>query len=375
VTTEGSRRGEARGAQLVAAVAIGLVLLVALVYIAFGLATAQTTLGCDYFTYADAAQRHLDGLPIYPSGAARTGECGLYQYSPPFLLLVLPFVVLSHNGLWIWIAAALGAFVVGCGLMPVQRWIRLGIFLIGAVGWPFIFGLRIGQVGPLLFLLFALGWRFVDRPAVLGVVTGIGAIVKVQPGLVLLWLLARLNIRAIGAALVTIALLSLAAAAVGLADWPAFLRIVREISNALDIPANLSIGATLYQLGVDPGLASAIQTANAIALLGVVVWAGRGLDAVPGYLVVIIASQIISPIVWSHYALILLLPVAWLIERRQWWAALIPLVHVWILLPFVPNWTYPLAFYATLAGVIVVGWRLRAPSQARLVDQTAPTAS
>ena len=51
---------------------------------------------------------------------------------------------------------------------------------------------------------------------------------------------------------------------------------------------------------------------------------------------------------------------AWLLDRRQWWAAAIHLVHVWLLLGVVPNWTYALAFHATLIGVIVVGWRERA---------------
>jgi hypothetical protein len=162
---------------------------------------------------------------------------------------------------------------------------------------------------------------------------------------------------------------------VGLVDWPSFLRIVREISNAMDISVNLSIGATLYQLGIDPGVAGAIQAANTVLLLGLVLWAGRALGSVPGYLVVVTASQIISPIVWSHYALILLLPVAWLLDRRQWWTALIPLIHLWVLLPFVPNWTYPLAFYSTLAAVVVVGWPTCIPQEGEAIgrpDGTRP---
>ena len=43
-------------------------------------------------------------------------------------------------------------------------------------------------------------------------------------------------------------------------------------------------------------------------------------------LVAIVASQLLSPVLWDHYAMLLLLPVAWLLERRQWWAVLIPLV-------------------------------------------------
>jgi hypothetical protein len=65
--------------------------------------------------------------------------------------------------------------------------------------------------------------------------------------------------------------------------------------------------------------------------------------------------------------------VAWLLDRRQWWAVLIPLVHVWVLLPFAPNWTYAVAFHATLIGVIVVGLRERDATIAPASPPTVPT--
>ena len=351
------------GLERVAQIAIvGLAGAVALVYIAFGLVTASTTLGCDFFTYADAANRHLQSVAIYAVGSAHTGDCGLYQYPPPFLLFVLPFAALGHAGVWVWIAASIAAFATGCAILPVKPWIRLAVFLIGAVGWPFIFGLRIGQVVPLLYFLFAVGWRFLDRPAILGTVIGLGAIVKIQPGLIVLWLAARLQLRTILIALATAGAVSVLAAAIGLADWAGFVRILRDISSAIDAPVNMSIGATLYRFGLDPAAAGAIQTANVVVLVVLVIWAGRRLGPVPGYLLVVTASQIISPIVWSHYALILLLPVAWLLDRRQWWVIAIPLVHAWVLLPFVPNWTYTLAFYLTLVAIVIVGRRAASPA-------------
>ena len=48
------------------------------------------------------------------------------------------------------------------------------------------------------------------------------------------------------------------------------------------------------------------------------------LPAVPSYLVAVVASQLLSPILWDHYALLLLLPVAWLIERGWTWAVADP---------------------------------------------------
>ena len=78
------------------------------------------------------------------------------------------------------------------------------------------------------------------------------------------------------------------------------------------------------------------------------------------YLVTVVSSQLLSPILWDHYAMLLLLPVAWLLARRQWWAVLIPLLtSVVALFVGMPAVLYPIAFWATLLGVLGVGWRER----------------
>ncbi|HXI81148.1 MAG TPA: hypothetical protein VNM34_10065, partial [Verrucomicrobiae bacterium] len=78
------------------------------------------------------------------------------------------------------------------------------------------------------------------------------------------------------------------------------------------------------------------------------------------YLVAVVASQLLSPILWDHYAMLLLLPSAWLLERRKWWAALIPLsTSAVVLVVGAPSAIYPIAFWAALLGVLAVGWRER----------------
>ncbi|HUQ77858.1 MAG TPA: glycosyltransferase 87 family protein [Patescibacteria group bacterium] len=341
---------------LVAAI-VAVVVAVALFYIALGLLTASTTLGCDYSSYSGAARRFLDGQPIYLPGPARTGACPLFPYPPPFVLIVLPFVLVGSAGMWLWIGTAIAAFALGTAILPVAKWIRLAIFLLGAIGWPLIFGVRIGQVVPLLYLLFALGWRCVDRPGILGATSAIGAMIKVQPGLAILWMVAARRWRALAAAVATAAALAVAAAAIGLADWPEFIRTIVHISSAIDVPANLSVGATAFRLGLSFEAASIAQVANSIAVVGITVYAGLRLPAAPGFLIAATASQILSPIVWSHYALILLLPVAWLVHERQKWALLIPVIHAWMLISTVPEWSYPLSFYVILGAVVIVGRR------------------
>jgi len=360
-----------RPIELIAVLAIAAVIVV---YMAYGLMTASNTLGCDFLAYYNAANHWLAGQPIYDLTVSSTGSCGTYQYPPPFVLLALPFSIAGFSaGTWAWIVFLLASWAIGTAILPVRPATRVVVLLLGAVGWPLIFGVRIGQVTPLLYLVFAVAWRSLDRPVWLGASVATGAMLKLQPGLLAVWLLARRDWRALIVAAVVGALIAGVAAIVGLNDWVGFLTLLRSLTNAVDIPVNMAIGATLRSLGMDLDLARTIQTLNTVVILAVVIFAGIRLPRTAGFLVAVVATQLISPIVWAHYALLLLLPVAWLLDRRQWWAVLIPLVHVWVLLPFAPNWTYAVAFHATLIGVIVVGLRERDAPIAPATPPAVPT--
>ena len=71
-------------------------------------------------------------------------------------------------------------------------------------------------------------------------------------------------------------------------------------------------------------------------------------------MVTAVASQLVSPIIWAHYAVILLLPVALLLERRQWWAAALPIV-TWLPIDAI----YPVVFAIGLLAPLAVGEQQR----------------
>ena len=140
----------------------------------------------------------------------QTGGFGLFYYPPTFAPFLLPFGALSATtATWSWIAVSIAAFLVGVAAMPVSRTVKWTTILLAGWSFPFVYAVKLGQVGPILFCLFALGWRWLDRQVALGAVGALGAAIKLQPGLVLLWALLTSRFRAVVAGAVV--LLALAA--------------------------------------------------------------------------------------------------------------------------------------------------------------------
>jgi hypothetical protein len=73
--------------------------------------------------------------------------------------------------------------------------------------------------------------------------------------------------------------------------------------------------------------------------------------------VAVVASQLISPILWDHYAMLLLLPVAYLLSAGRWWALAIPAVTAWPLVGVTPPALYPVVFWVCLISLTLIGWR------------------
>jgi Glycosyltransferase family 87 len=313
------------------------------------LLSAGGTLGYDYHAYANAADRLIHGQALYDPSVNVAGGFAIYLYPPPFVLLALPFDLLL-GGLepGAWIAAMAAAFLIGAAILPVRREIRWAIVLLGGLSWPLAYSLKLGQVGPLLFLLFAAGWRWLDRPGRLGTVIALGTIVKLQPAILFGWAAVTRRWRAIGIGLGVLAIaVLLATLATGLATWTDYVELLRRVSSPVTTAHNFTPGAIAFQLGASESVASVIQLVSTVAALALTVWVALRRPADVGYLTAATASQLLSPLLWDHYAMLLLLPVAWLLERRRWWAALIPLATATpiVLLGIVPAAVYPVLFW------------------------------
>ena len=145
--------------------------------------------------------------------------------------------------------------------MPVRGWVRWTTILLAGLSWPFAYAVKLGQVGPILFLLFAIGWRWMDRPRVLGASIAAGALIKIQPALLLLWAAASRRLAAVAVA-VAVGLAVLVAAAVptgGPGTWFDYLTMLRNVTDPITTPHNFTAGAIAYQLGAGTAAAAVIQ--------------------------------------------------------------------------------------------------------------------
>jgi alpha-1,2-mannosyltransferase len=325
------------------------------------LLSAGSTLGFDYGAYAAAALRLVHGQPLYDTSVNVSGGFLFFYYPPPFVLLALPFALLpSAAEPEVWIAAMAAAFLAGAALLPVRREVRWAIVLLGGLSWPLAYSLKLGQVGPLLFLLFAAGWRWLERPGRLGTVIALGTMVKIQPAVVLAWAALDRRWRTIGVAIAFLAAAALVASLLtGFGTWADYVTVLRQVSAPVTTPHNFTPGAIAFQLGASEAVATAIQLAVTVAVLVAIVCTALRSPAEVGFLTAVTASQLLSPVLWDHYAMLLLLPVAWLLERRRWWAALIPLATATpiVLLGIVPAAIYPILFGVGLVAPPLVARR------------------
>jgi alpha-1,2-mannosyltransferase len=336
------------------------------------LAVAGETLGYDFLAYHQAIERVTSGRPLYDMSFTESGGFGLFYYPPTFAPLLLPFALLAApSATWAWIGLSLAAFVVGVAILPVSRSVRWWILLLAGLSFPFVYAVKLGQVGPILFFAFVVGWRGIEDPIRLGGSAAVGAAIKLQPGLVLVWALltGRYRAVAVGAA-VLLALAVVAMLLAGPGAWSDFLTLIRTVTNPITTERNLTPGAIAYQLGASVDIAAVVQLMNTIAVVAAFLAAIRWAGDEASYLVAVIASQLISPILWDHYAMLLLLPVAYLLSAGRWWALAIPLVTAWPLLGITPPLAYPVVFWITLVATLVVGRAARRSSK-RWAD-TAP---
>jgi Glycosyltransferase family 87 len=325
------------------------------------LAFAGSTFGYDFQAYLNAAHRVLDGQPLYDPTVDVAGGFAIFLYPPPFALAMIPFAWLpSQVATVVWIALLISAFLVGVWVLPVRPSVKWTIVLLAALDWPFLYAMKLGQVGPLLFLVFAACWRWRDHPRVLGLSIAAGAIIKLQPLLLAGWAAGTRRWQAVawtGVALLVAA--TIATVAFGPGVWAQYLDLLLRVSSPVTTPHNFTPGAIAYGAGVSVETATLIQYAAMVGVVLIVIAAIFVAPAEVSLLTTVVASQLLSPLLWDHYAVVLLLPTAWLLEHRHPWGVVIPLLTSFPLVGVLPPVVIPVVFGIGLLGPLIVAMAVR----------------
>jgi hypothetical protein len=256
-----------------------------------------------------------------------------FPYPPPFLLMIIPLGLMPYwlaFAVWIAATAALYLFV-SRAIAPLAYRLAHPEALANAL---------IGQSGFLTTAIFIAGMRALERkPWVGGGILGL-LVIKPQLALILpIALLAGREWRAIaGAAVSSIAILLLALLALGMDAYRGFFAILPVFIDAMATsrwPWNelASVFAFARHLGVPQQPALVLHAIIALGATALVwrAWSRKSELRVP---VLAAAILLIPPYLFTYDALLLIVPMGWLIVRERapwviavaWLCCLLPIV-------------------------------------------------
>jgi hypothetical protein len=339
-------------------VAIGMTIVFAY-YCAYGVwRTIYETPALDFVSYWSAGKLALTGSPggSYDNAAhsaveltvsSLEGSIQPFPYPPPFLLFVTPFALLLFPvafAAWLFLTAAL-FFVAFRRIAPPPYTFALPAAHGNAL---------VGQNGFLTAGVFALGTALLDtQPFLAGTILGV-LVIKPQLALMLpVAVIAGRKWRAIGGAIISASALLLAALlAFGPSTYAAFYAYLptqtHQVSTGVPLYKLASICATMLFFGAPMVVALAVQGVVTLAV-AVATWVAWSRDLPTKVPILAAATMLAPPYLFGYDALLLLLPLGWLIRHERqpvtvamiWLLCLLPLAAGTSLYPG-PN-TIPLA--------------------------------
>jgi alpha-1,2-mannosyltransferase len=305
-------------------VAIGLVLaLVLALRVALLLVlSSDVNWGYDLSAYLNAGRLILDGqspyAPFQLEGTYSPHLRHLYIYPPFTAVLAAPLAALFPDyriANWLW--AAVGATLLLVTTLAIARRdsIAAGWSLVLLVMAAFAFApindeFFIGNVHLLLVGLVGGAWLALrgSRPRgelVAGALIGIATLIKVFPGVLIVWLLLTGRSRGAITAVVTMAVLALATLPVtGLQPWLDYPVVLLNLGPPVNLENVLAPSAWLSEL-VPSTLARILVT---VVGLAIVWWATVNRSQVVSYAVAVTVSVLISPALYHHYLAVLVVP-------------------------------------------------------------------
>jgi alpha-1,2-mannosyltransferase len=261
----------------------------------------------DFVIFRTASLRVLHGdSPFPPATLHGVAHFDKFVYPPSTALLFAPLAVLPVAvGQVAMFVLGLAAIVVAVRLFDVSDWRCYGLVLMSA---PAVNSLALGAITSLLLLAVAVAWRYRSRARLTGATVALAAVSKLFLWPLGVWLLVTRRLRAVAALVVAAVALWLAGwAALGLSGMSSYPKLLHLLSQA-EQSTSYSPIALLHVSDGTTTLLSLLLAALAVA--GVVV-AARGQDGDRRALAAAaVAAIVATPILWLHYFLLLVVPIA-----------------------------------------------------------------
>ncbi len=284
----------------------------------------------DFHPYYDGALRLLTTGTPYQSvtldGPFQPGPKGLYLYSPILALFFVPMTRLGESSaIIVWAGLHLAALAAICTLMPISRPLRLAMFGIACLSAPVLYDIDLGNVSLFVTLAAVLVWRWLDRP-----LSGISlaAALLVRPGMAVIagWWLLRGRWKPVAWAVGTFGVVGLVSLIFLRPElWLQWLTVLRNVSNVTGVKANVDLGSAVLIIGGSAGLAQMALYAGYAIAIGAILFSLRR-DRELSYVVTLMASLLLQPLLWDHYLCNLLVPAAFLASRGRTWGLALPML-------------------------------------------------
>jgi hypothetical protein len=286
------------------------------------------------YAYLPAAEAVLDSGSPYPAlDDPILEEQKGYVYPPQLALVLVPLTPLPIEPVALLVAVSLVALIVLLLLLLGVRDVRCHA---AALLWmPVASGVLLANVSiPLAFAL-ALAWRYRNRVFPAAAALGLAVSAKLLLWPVLVWTIATRRARTVAWAVAVGLGVTLGAwAAIGFAGLSSYPSLLRRLSE-IQAENSYSLVGMAATLGLGEGSGRALTLAVGGGLLFACALLARRGDELRAFTCAVAAALALSPIVWLHYLVLLLVPLA--IARPRFSA-------VW-LLPIV-LWASPRPGYA-----------------------------
>jgi alpha-1,2-mannosyltransferase len=278
----------------------------------------------DLAVFVRAGRALLHGAGVYPppgSAQVYSGSSFVYPYfaAAPFA----PLALMSRSvGDAAFFAVSFGALATACVAQSRGDGWRAAMVLATSFA---VTGLQLGALSPLLAAGVVCLWRLRDRPWAFALLAGAVIGVKLFLAPLLLWLLIARRRRAFAAACAVTGSLVGFGFVLGPLGLGAYLKLLSALGHH-EARAGFGLIGGLLRVGLTPSAAEAMAAgaAGTLMLAAYRHYRRHGDERVV-FCAALLAALALSPVVWSHYLLLLGVALLVLDLPRRWFAVLLAL--------------------------------------------------